>query len=412
MVLLEDLGLYLVGFVIFVSALINRVIKDGETIMIKPRKYDFEHNLGVFLEKGTVILDGDVGMNVGYGLRGGKLIIRGNVDYCYGNCMEKGELTIEGKVKGPGFNYVKGGKGVIRSIDEKGWSGYGVNGIGYQQQGGLIEILCNVPTIVQGIGWEQKDGELRIHGNVSCRHINYGQIGGKTHIKGNVTATGDSVLVGNFKEGGETIIDGDCIETAREGYAKMNILVGFLQKGGLIHVKGNVQGNVAYDGYPNAEIIIEKDVQGNVGDYNTTGPKITIKGNVTGSVGDGVKDFDCTIYGNVHGNVGSYFGNYSSGKRDGRIEVKGSVYGNVGEGMHSGYMGGFANCEHSWPRIYVNGDVTGTAGSGMQFGEIHVKGRIGRIGESFGGKVYNNGLDVTIIPLGNKFINWLKKKIE
>ncbi len=395
----------------FISALINKVIKDGETITIKPKKYVLENNLGVFLERGTLILDGHVGMNAGYGLRGGKLVIRGDTEYCYGNCMEKGELIIEGSVKGPGFNSVKGGKGVIKSIDEKGWHDYGPgDGIGCGQQGGLVEILCDVPTTVKGIGWEQKDGELRVHGNVSCRYINYGQIGGKTHIKGNVIAKGDSVLIGNFKEGGETIIDGDCIETDW-GHYKNEIFVGSKQKGGLTLVRGSIHGGIAFDGYPGARIIIEKSVYGNVGDFQTAGTKVIIKGSVTGNVGSTVMDIDCTIDGDVRGNVGFGFGNFSSGKRDGKIEVKGTVYGNVGDNMHFQYLGAFANCQHSWPRIYVGGDVTGTAGDGMRFGEIHVKGRIGQVGESFGGGVYNNGVNVTRIPVKNRFANWLTKKL-
>lgn len=363
---------------IFVSALINSVIKDENTITLRTREYVFDNYIGTFLERGTLIIDGNVDYCVGFGLKGGKIIVKGDAELGYGDYMEDGELIIEGKVLDHGLTNVKGGHAVINGIIDDKFFGSEAS-IGDEQEGGLIEILCDVPLgLEHGIGHEQLDGELRIIGDVYC-NVNTWQKGGRTYIKGNLK--GENVMVGWDKEGGETIIDGNVLGT---GYA--GPIVGYRVRAGKISVTGEVHGSVALQCDSRAEIEIGKDVDGNIGD-NRHGANVRVKGNVIGNIGltclreDDDVLFSCTVDKNVYGNI-----------TNGIIEVKGNVDGNI-----NGLSGN--------SRITVGKNVTGEVGRGNRSRtRVDVSGSIGSIGPSWGGKVYQCGRNVTYFPIYNRIL--------
>lgn len=381
---------------IFISALLNNSIGKDETVTVCARQWIFDRYVGAFLEKGTLVVEGNLRDRVGYRLKGGKVVVRGAVQDKYGEAMEDGELTIEGGVSGGGAHHVKGGHIVIKAVSDKNI--YGSDGIAGEQEGGLIEIHGDVPSGYEGnyrgVGCLQKGGDLKIYGNVHCS-VSTEQEGGTTYVEEHVVG---GVCVGMQKTGGETIIKGGCLKASENVGGPV---IGLRQEGGRIVIKGSVEGSIAYDGYPSAEIIIEGNVVGDVGDYYTAGTRITITGSVTGNVGGSVRDFECTISGDVRGDVGSNFGNYydmKARKRTGRIEIGGSVYGDVGSDMKSKSF------------IAVRRNVYGRVGHLMTGGEIHVDGDIKELGESFGGKVFQRGRDVTYIPIKFRILNRIARR--
>lgn len=375
---------------VFISALINQTEEDSVITLVTGN--DPAGNLGMFLEKRTVIIEGTPKFsdyeNLGYKMKSGKLIIKGSSGEDYGNKMEGGELIIEGKTNGKGLHGIKGGHAIINEISNVShFSNWGRNlydeGFGAYQKGGLIEILCDVPNYVENIGYGQKAGELKVIGKVDCG-ISSHQEGGETTIKGNI-GTGYQQSIGDSKKGGVTNINGDV----------HNGLIGWKQKGGLTKINGNVKGTVGHESYENAEIDIIGNVNGKIG-YDVYGTKITIKGDVQGDVGGFTMDFICKIDGNVKGKVGECFGCYNhieNRKREGLIKITGNVDGDVAESMHLK------------SKIIVKGNVNGTVGEFMYGGEVRVGGYIQKMGNMIGGIVYQNGRDVTHVPFKHKILN-------
>lgn len=363
---------------LFVSALMNRFCEDEDVLHVTPVRWVLDSGLGSFLERGTLVVHGDVEYDAGADLRGAraKVVVKGNVKSGYGDRLKAGTLVIEGQVSGTGFREMTGGHGIVKGIDPRG--NFVSEGIGDRQRGGNLEIHCDVPNAMGlGVGYGQEDrSELRVVGDVHC-NVNTNQTGGKTFIEGTVRG---EVTIGWGKEGGDTIITGG-LEAISEGSRVGRPVLGFMTKGGLIHVIGEVDGTVAHDCWPKARIQIDGNVKGEVGGHGTSGTTVGIIGDVEGRVGidrirsDDGRTFYCKVEGNVKGNVG-----------DGQIEITGTVDGDVRP--------------HWAPsRVVVGNGVTGTVGAGMFSGEIHVTGSIGKIGESFGGVVYQNGQDRTRIPM-------------
>jgi|SRR3989338_2543947 len=374
---------------IFLSALSNQIMKKDDILTLRTGPYI--SYVGAFHERGTLVIDqlGSTdekfsGRNhFAYGMRGGKVIIKCNPGHDYGDEMEDGELVIEGVVRESGFTNMKGGHGVIKSIDPEGIY---LDGICQHQKGGTLEILCDVPRCLDrglgslGIGvWQEgEDAKLIIIGNVYC-NVNTWQKGGTTYIKGNLG--GGNVTVGHSKEGGETIIDGNVL-----GSGHYRPVVGYMTAAGKISVTGEVHGSVAYDCGSRTEIEIGKNVDGDIG--NSKGANVRVKGNVTGNVGpillreDDDVHFYCTVDGDVHGNI-----------ENGIMEVNGNVYGNIN---------GLSGNSHITVRKNVTGEVGRDNSSRTR---VDVGGSIGAIGPSMGGRMYQRGEDVTKYPIVNRILN-------
>src|SRR3989338_7135662 len=76
---------------IFVAALINNIIKEDDTFVIKPREWVLDEYIGLFLPRGTLIIEGNVRNYVGYGNKGGRIRVKGNAQTNYGDNMTSGE---------------------------------------------------------------------------------------------------------------------------------------------------------------------------------------------------------------------------------------------------------------------------------------------------------------------------------
>lgn len=83
----RNLGFYL-------SALINKVITENDKVVLKP-KVDLT-GLGVFLQRGKLIIKGDVLDYTGAFMRGGMILVKGNIKYWTGYFKQGGLIVIEG----------------------------------------------------------------------------------------------------------------------------------------------------------------------------------------------------------------------------------------------------------------------------------------------------------------------------
>ncbi|MCG2717644.1 MAG: hypothetical protein L6408_02265 [Nanoarchaeota archaeon] len=104
---------------IYISSLINNLIaKDGEDLIVISPNIDL-YAVGIYLKKGNVIVNSDVGDKAGFMMKGGGLIIKGDVGDFAGCLMEGGELSVYGDI---GKKFGDAGKGgVIYHYDDKIW---------------------------------------------------------------------------------------------------------------------------------------------------------------------------------------------------------------------------------------------------------------------------------------------------
>jgi len=119
---------------IYISAAINKIIKDGEEVRLNfgNRKINF---LGMYLSRGKVIVEGDAGYYVGYEMDGGNINVEGGASYYVGREMKGGSI------------YIKGNAG---------------DDVGEEMKGGTISIGGNAGKCV---GDFSEGGEIRIEGN-------------------------------------------------------------------------------------------------------------------------------------------------------------------------------------------------------------------------------------------------------
>jgi len=92
---IDDLTQHMAG--IYFSALVNKIITDNEIITLNFEKQ--LSGLGVYLPKGTLIIQGDAGNHTGNSMTGGKIIVKGNAGDYTGCWMKDGEIHVEGEIK-------------------------------------------------------------------------------------------------------------------------------------------------------------------------------------------------------------------------------------------------------------------------------------------------------------------------
>lgn len=81
----------------FVSAAINAIIEDNDTVVLRNDKVMLGE-IGYKLKKGTVIVYGTVGDHVGFEMEGGCILIKGDVGNSLGSYMKGGEILVFGNV--------------------------------------------------------------------------------------------------------------------------------------------------------------------------------------------------------------------------------------------------------------------------------------------------------------------------
>ena len=117
--------------------------------------------VGMGMDDGEIIVNGDIGANCGAFMRGGKIVIEGNADDWLGAEMKGGEIAVRGNARNLiGCAYYGNTTGMQDGkITIEGNAG---NYIGEKMAGGIIEIKGSAGDF---IGTEMKGGERIIHGN-------------------------------------------------------------------------------------------------------------------------------------------------------------------------------------------------------------------------------------------------------
>ncbi len=108
---------------LFISAAINKAIKEEETIMLDFTRLGYSVDcIGYGLGKGTIVLEGNVEDYLGERMSGGKITILGNAGNYVGYSMSGGEIAIHGNAGIHFGTYMSGGiiriEGKIDSISE------------------------------------------------------------------------------------------------------------------------------------------------------------------------------------------------------------------------------------------------------------------------------------------------------
>jgi len=395
----------------FISALTNSVIRDGETLELQTKEWVLHACLGVFHERGRLIIRGKVRDYTGAYMSGGDITVLDEVvGDGSGDSMTGGTLEIRGELRSSGFNHMKGGHGVITRFPAGHmlWNS-SFNPLCGSQEGGTLEILCDAPIYLDyssgnGLGVRQQGGEQVVHGDCYCQ-VNFEQAAGTTIVKGNVILSHNSFGIGYQKKGGETLVKGDVLTDELEGGGMSGYLIGTRHRGGPIHICGDSHGTLGHLAGDKAVILVDGNHRGDIDGYvdymsgELRGPQIKVKGGVVGNVGCGVSYLRCEIGGDVHGNVGENLGHpYKKPENipyESLIKIGGNVYGRVGDHMRF-------KCQ-----VEIGGDIRGEAGSEMNGGVIRVGGGISKLAPTIRGHVYQRGKDVTYIPVSFRILKSL-----
>lgn len=167
----EPLGIY-------ISALINKLIEEDDIIILDANNEFL--GLGSYLERGTLMVKGDIGHETGYSMKGGKIIVKGSVKDMPGFNMLDGKIIINGYAGRWVGNCMEGGEILIgRDVE---------NRVGNEMRGGQIIVNGNAGNdtgngmkkgtiIIKGSAGEhtglssEKDAVIKIYGGITS--INY-----------------------------------------------------------------------------------------------------------------------------------------------------------------------------------------------------------------------------------------------
>ncbi len=122
---------------IYLSVLINKKITEKDTVTLT-----LEEDLdcvGMYLRKGTLIVEGNVNDNTGCYMKGGELVVKGNAYDYTGWYMEGGDLVVKGNANDNTGCYMKGGKLTIKGDSN--------DLIGHWMQGGKLVVNGKIKNI-------------------------------------------------------------------------------------------------------------------------------------------------------------------------------------------------------------------------------------------------------------------------
>lgn len=92
----------------YLSALTNKILTEEETVILRPRIKLF--GLGLYQQKGIVIIKGHTGTYTGAYMNGGILMIKGSVDSLTGFNKKGGDIIVEGRVGDYTADHMEGGR--------------------------------------------------------------------------------------------------------------------------------------------------------------------------------------------------------------------------------------------------------------------------------------------------------------
>ncbi len=193
---------------IFISAAINKIIKETDTINLDFTGIEVNY-LGYCLTRGNLIIKGSVGYDTGQSMQSGSITIHGNAGDCTGYYMEEGSIIVDGNAGEDTGEYMRSG-----SITIHGNAGDFTGG---SMKGGSIIVDGNSGKYT---GHFMQSGSITIHGNAGdC--TGYYMEDGSIIVDGNA---GDAT--GRFMKGGSIIVDGnagaDTGDYSESGEIKVN----------------------------------------------------------------------------------------------------------------------------------------------------------------------------------------------
>ena len=110
---------------LYISALINKGITKEYTLTLA---LNSELNgIGSYLEKGTIIVEGNANHYKGLGMKGGKIIVEGNTNGCTGEGMRGGSIIVKGNANDNTGYFMEGGKIIVEGKVNK-YTGWNVEG--------------------------------------------------------------------------------------------------------------------------------------------------------------------------------------------------------------------------------------------------------------------------------------------
>ncbi|MBU4501823.1 MAG: hypothetical protein KKA79_04470 [Nanoarchaeota archaeon] len=178
---------------LYISALINRIITEKDIVTLSPNEK--LSCLGIYMPKGTMIIQRDVNNYVGAFMKSGNIMVKGNAMEYSGHHMKGGSIEILGNVTNHTGSGNEGGKITVDG-NSNNYTGY------YMAEGSLtVKGNSNYRT-----GFSMSGGELVIEGN-TYRGTGSAMYGGKLIVKGKITRMHCLKKISkNFEKG--TIIHG------------------------------------------------------------------------------------------------------------------------------------------------------------------------------------------------------------
>ncbi len=176
---------------IFISAAINKIIKETDTINLDFAGIEVNY-LGYYLTRGNLIIKGSVGGYTGHSMQSGSITIHGNSGDATGRSMKGGSIIVDGNAgKYTGDSMQSG------SITIHGNAG---DWTGNSMEDGSIIVDGNAGKYT---GDFMQSGSITIHGNAG-EYTGHSMEGGSIIVDGNA-----GNYVGIFSEGGEIKVNGE-----------------------------------------------------------------------------------------------------------------------------------------------------------------------------------------------------------
>lgn len=106
---------------IFVSAAVNQIVKENETVILDFANLDVPADcIGFRLKHGKILVPRNAGDYLGEHMSGGEIVVQGNAGYYVGYAMSGGSITVHGNAGGHLGRYMSAGviqiEGQIGSI--------------------------------------------------------------------------------------------------------------------------------------------------------------------------------------------------------------------------------------------------------------------------------------------------------
>jgi glutamate synthase domain-containing protein 3 len=98
----------------FISAAINNIIKDGDHVTLGNNGLRL-HYMGMHLERGTLVIEGNVLNHLGYKMKGGRIIVKGDALNFAGSYMAGGNIEIQGRAASNVGDNMQGGRLLVNN---------------------------------------------------------------------------------------------------------------------------------------------------------------------------------------------------------------------------------------------------------------------------------------------------------